>query len=38
LCGNGVVWLTAARAISEIYVKHKKWLTEFLNSDQKEVQ
>jgi len=33
LCGNGVVWLTAARAISEIYVKHKKWLTEFLDSD-----
>lgn len=34
LCGNGVVWLTAARAISEIYIKHKTWLTEFLNSDQ----
>jgi DNA (cytosine-5)-methyltransferase 1 len=34
LCGNGVVWLTAARAISEIYIKHKTWLTGFLNSDQ----
>lgn len=34
LCGNGVVWLTAARAISEIYIKHKTWLTEFLNCDE----
>lgn len=33
LCGNGVVWLSAGRAVSEIYVKHRKWLTKFLNSE-----
>ena len=36
LCGNGVVWLSAGRAVSEIYVKHKKWLTKLDESAEKE--
>jgi hypothetical protein len=36
LCGNGVLWLTAAKAFSELSEKHEKYIKEKENDEDED--